>query len=102
VRTSASFALPNNVTATFLCDLAMPPKLLFIPRMPQLSVVVRCEGGEVRLFNFIMPTLYHWIEVSVRGGHKRVEKVYAFREDKSGGETWWTTCVTKLFHVAGD
>jgi hypothetical protein len=92
-RTTASLALPRNVTASLMCDLAMTPRCLFVPRMPKLSVVVRCEGGDVRLSNFIvMPTFYHTIEVTPRGGTKRIEKAYTFKNGKGEGEAWWTTC----------
>lgn len=82
-----------------MCNLRMPPSYGFIPKFPDIKVRVECEGGEVELFNYLQPTLYHYIEVAVReegsgtGRKKRVEKVYSPRDAKMEwkGEDWWTT-----------
>lgn len=72
---------------TITCDLAMPPTLGVIPKIPQISAVVKCENGEVELFNFVAPAMYHWIKVKGNGKAKtRVEKVYRF----DGGKEWST------------
>jgi predicted dehydrogenase len=64
--------------------------------MPDIKVTVKCENGEVELYNYIAPVLYHWIRVRVQDPNRkgkvneRVEKVYKFG-DGSKGEDWWTT-----------
>lgn len=95
-RTTATLSLPNSVLATITCDLGVPFYLGLLPTMPQVKVTVECEGGEVELFNFVLPTLYHWIRVSIRDGARggrrhRIEKVYKFQAGKGKGEDWWTT-----------
>ena len=64
--------------------------------MPDIGVTVNCENGEVELYNYVAPGLYHWIRVrvqdtSTKGKVKeRVEKAYKFW-DGGQGEEWWTT-----------
>ncbi|KAJ7122572.1 NAD(P)-binding protein [Mycena crocata] len=87
-RTSATFALPGSITSTILCDLAAPPTLLLIPSMPDLGAVIQCEKGELRIFNYVMPTLYHSITVAPTGNKSRVEKAYTFPDL---GQPWWST-----------
>ncbi|TFK39890.1 hypothetical protein BDQ12DRAFT_734614 [Crucibulum laeve] len=97
-RTTATLSLPNNVIATLTCDLGIPYRYGIIPNMPQINAIVRCEGGDIELFNFVMPTLYHSITVQSKdgtGGVKtRTEKVYKFaelQEPDMNDEEWWTT-----------
>lgn len=91
-RMEATLALPKDVTATLRCDLGAPHKFGVIPDAFPLKLGVRAEGelGSVELFNFVLPTLYHSITVKIKGGRKRVEKVY---KPKGGvkGEEWWLT-----------
>ena len=87
-RTDAKLELANGVTASLACDLAPPLIWGFIPRFPQINVVVDCEIGSISMMNFVMPTLYHSITVKIRGGHTRVEKVYM---GSGKGKEWWTT-----------
>ena len=58
-----------------------------------MTLEVKGEKGTLRMFNFAMPTIYHWIEVSVRDERgrekKRIEKVY--KSESVKGEEWWTT-----------
>ncbi|KAG6848333.1 hypothetical protein H0H93_001136 [Arthromyces matolae] len=97
--TTASLAFPNDVTASLKCDLATPPKFGFIPTMPEVIVTVTLEGGEIELFNFVVPTLYHSLKVTPKSGNgnkkgkARVEKVYTFKDGgmDGKGEDWWTT-----------
>ncbi|GLB41844.1 putative oxidoreductase family, NAD-binding Rossmann fold [Lyophyllum shimeji] len=91
--TTASLALPNNATASLKADLSMPFRFGLIPPMPQVRGTVTCEGGEIELFNFVMPTLYHSLKVTPKQGKARVEKVYSFADAKmeGKGEAWWTT-----------
>ena len=86
-RTDAKLELADGVTASLACDLGMPAIWGFIPRFPQIKVVVDCEIGSIEMFNFVLPTLYHTITVKIRGGHTRVEKMYQGKK----GEEWWTT-----------
>jgi predicted dehydrogenase len=94
--TAATLSLPNDIVATLNCDLGTPHYLGFIPHMPKIGVVVECEGGEIKMFNFVAPTYYHWITVHTRDGTKqnsRTEKVYKFVDAgvDAKGEEWWTT-----------
>lgn len=95
--TTATLAFPGDVTGTLSCHLRMPPRLRFIPAFPQVHVRAECEAGEVTLFNFVMPTIYHYIDVKVKSREtgkvtsKRVEKVYKPRSEEWKGEDWWTT-----------
>ena len=86
-RTEATLELANGVTASLACDLGMPSIWGFIPRFPQVKLVVDCEIGSIDVFNYLLPTFYHSITVKIHGGHTRVEKVYRGRK----GEEWWTT-----------
>jgi len=86
-RTAAKFTLPGSVTSTILCDLGVPPTLGVIPSLPDIRAVIKCEKGEIEVYNYVMPTLYHSITVTT-GGKKRVEKAYTF---PNLGQPWWTT-----------
>ena len=86
-RTEAKLELANGVTASLACDLNVPAKWGFIPRFPQVTVVVDCELGSIDMLNFVIPTIYHTITVKIHGGHTRVEKVYKGKK----GEEWWIT-----------
>jgi len=98
-RTTATLAFPSSVVATISCDLAIPPHFGFIPVFPRINALIECEGGEVDMMNYIMPTLYHSITVKTRdpksaggkGRKTRVEKVYTFTDGEGKGEPWWTT-----------
>jgi hypothetical protein len=102
-RTVATLALPANVIGNLTVDLALAPTMGFIPKIPSFTLVVECEGGDVELWPFIMPTVYHSITVKTRqGGQKgsnvRVEKQYTF-DDGGKGEAWWTTYVPNLLVI---
>ncbi|KAJ7224058.1 NAD(P)-binding protein [Mycena pura] len=86
-RTAAKFTLPGSITSTILCDLGVPPTLGVIPSLPNIKAVIKCEKGEIEVYNYVMPTLYHSITVTA-GGKKRVEKAYTFPDL---GQPWWTT-----------
>ena len=94
---TAEVTFPNDATGTVFCHLRNPPSFWFIPKMPEFFLSVKCEGGELKMNNFVMPTLYHYIEVSVKTGKdgkgrkSRVEKVYKPIEAGIKGEEWWTT-----------
>ncbi|KAJ7491932.1 NAD(P)-binding protein [Mycena latifolia] len=87
-KTTATLALPGGATGAIHCDLGMPPYLKIFPRLPNINAVIECEGGRIAVTNYIMPTLYHSISVTPRGGKGRVEKAYTFAKL---GEPWWTT-----------
>ncbi|KAJ4473635.1 NAD(P)-binding protein [Lentinula aciculospora] len=98
---NATLALPNDVLATLEVDLAMPWEF-FPPKLFKFWVEVKCEGGDVELLNFVLPTFCHSIKVSTKAGGtttKRIEKVYKFADahmdDNSKaldlGEDWWLT-----------
>lgn len=97
-RTVATLAFPQDVTATITCDLALPPTLGIIPSFPQVSVKVEAEKGTIETFNFVLPSMYHYITITPRQGNtaikKRVVKIYQFvdagMEDK-GDKPWWST-----------
>lgn len=94
--TTATLALPNDATATLTCDLRVPFAYGIIPSIPQIRAVINCEGGDIELYNFALPTLYHSITVTTKDGKNvktRVEKVYTFADGKmeGKGEAWWTT-----------
>ncbi|KAJ7691921.1 hypothetical protein B0H17DRAFT_1062180 [Mycena rosella] len=88
--TTATLALAGGATGTIHCDLGVPPALGLLPRIPEMNATISCERGELRVFNFVMPTLYHSITVTPtdKGTKARVEKAYTFPDL---GEPWWTT-----------
>ncbi|KAJ6565974.1 NAD(P)-binding protein [Mycena sp. CBHHK59/15] len=86
-KTTATLALPGPITSTIMCDLAVPHTLMLIPHLPVMNAVIKCERGEISVFNYIMPALYHSITVKSKTG-SRVEKAYTFPDL---GEPWWTT-----------
>jgi predicted dehydrogenase len=96
--TKATLSFPNDVTATLYADFAMPwwGPFGLLPRMPDISVQVECERGEVKIFNYLAPVIYHWIRVRLKDTSgkgkvtERIEKAYKF-EDGGKGEDWWTT-----------
>ena len=97
---SAELVFPNNITGSLTANLRAAPLYGFVHRvLPWMYLKVQCEGGDVVLFNYVMATLYHYIEVSVKTGKegkerkKRVEKVYKPTADGAKGEDWWSTYV---------
>jgi predicted dehydrogenase len=89
-RTVATLSLPNDAVGTVICDLGMP-RTGFLPRMPHNAIIVECEGGKIELSNYMLPTLYHSITVTLHNGASRVEKAYTFEHGKLGDreENWW-------------
>ncbi|KAF7969451.1 hypothetical protein HWV62_27289 [Athelia sp. TMB] len=95
VATTATLAFPNGVTGSIFADLAKPWwGFGLLPTMPDISVKVTCERGDVELFNFPGPVFYHSITVNVKGAggkdKKRTEKAYTFNDGRDEAE-WWTT-----------
>jgi len=102
----ATLSFPNDITGSIFCDFRMPPSYGFIPKFPDVNLRVKCEGGELSLSNFVLPTIFHSLVVKKfgKGGktETRVEKVYSPRDLKEGdresagwagrkGEDYWTT-----------
>ncbi|KAL5513239.1 hypothetical protein ACEPAH_3637 [Sanghuangporus vaninii] len=91
--TSASLAFPNDVTGSISCHIRYPGWGPFglIPRFPDVNFIAECEGGTIELFNYALPSVYHYIAVTPKDkkGKKRVEKVYCFPD--GFGEEWWST-----------
>lgn len=95
---TTTLAFPNNTdaTGTIICDFEGPKWGPFglLPAFPDMRVKVTCENGEIEMFNFVMPFLYHWIRVQPTGKKERIEKVYKPTDVIGGegaGEDWWTT-----------
>jgi len=85
----ATLAFPNDVIAEINGDLQVPWRFGIIPKWPRVFITIELEGGEVQLYNFPGPYLYHSITVTPKSGKRRVEKAYKPKEGK--GEEWWTT-----------
>ncbi|KAH8107807.1 NAD(P)-binding protein [Cristinia sonorae] len=97
---TATLAFPapkSNITASISGHLSNPNKWGILPKLGEIYVKVECEGGEATLGNFVMPTIYHWIEVKKTGNggkvERRVEKAYIWPagQKDAKGEEWWTT-----------
>ena len=80
MHVAASF--PSSISGSAQFDLRYPG-------MFQASAVVKCEGGEVRLSNFIAPVFWHSITVQPREGKARVEKRYQYADGT--GQPYWST-----------
>ena len=85
----AILQFPNDVLGEIECDFAAPGWGPFniIPRMFKGSVTVTLEGGEVELFNFFLPHVYHYIKVRPTHGKARTERVY---KGENLGQDWWS------------
>jgi len=91
-RVEATLSFPNDVTGTIRVDLGEPNTFGIIPKIPTVKVKIEGTLGTVEIFNFVGPHLYHSVGVKIKGGHSRVEKVYAPKDNlKSKGEEWWST-----------
>ncbi|KAJ7601709.1 NAD(P)-binding protein [Mycena polygramma] len=86
----ATLALENDIIGELHSNLDEPKLFGIIPRIPKLSVTIECEGGTLKIFNFLVPHYYHYISVSPAGKPRRVEKAYSFK-GAAKGEAWWTT-----------
>lgn len=97
----ASLSFPNDILGSIACNLAVPPLLGFIPRtLPKTNCRIVGEKGEIFINGWVVPTVYHYIEVVTNDGktkEKRTEKIYNPRSVESGpvkewkGEDWWST-----------
>ncbi|KAI9060638.1 NAD-P-binding protein [Trametes sanguinea] len=84
-----TYNLPDSATAETVNDFAIPGTGPFglIPSLPQISLTVRMEGGEVEFFNYPFPHMYHYIKVKPKRGSARTEKVYRYADSRDG-EGW--------------
>ena len=68
-----------------------------LPRFPNVNVEARCEGGTVKLSNYVLPSQFHelrtekWLDGNKKKRQVKVEKV--FTKEGWKGEDWWTTYV---------
>ncbi|KAJ7115827.1 hypothetical protein C8R44DRAFT_215019 [Mycena epipterygia] len=86
----ATLSLERDIIGSLHANLSEPKLFGIIPRIPELTASVQCEGGSVEIFNFLVPSYYHSITGSPAGKPRRVEKAYSF-EGAARGEDWWTT-----------
>ena len=73
VGTTASLAFPDDVLGSINCHSQQSgwgPFGLF-PRIPDLYVEAICDGGSIKIFNYVVPSVYHYITVNPKGGKKR-------------------------------
>ncbi|KAJ7272286.1 NAD(P)-binding protein [Mycena rebaudengoi] len=88
--TVATLALPGGITSTIHCDLRVPPVLGLIPNWAtgaRLHATITCERGEIAIYNYVLPQLYH--SITIKGSkNNRVEKAYTLRDL---GEPWWSS-----------
>ena len=80
LRTIASLAFPNDVTATLDADWHKPfigPFGLFLA-MPEAEVTCVMERGKVKYNNFMFPSIWHSLSITPNGGETRKERAYKF------------------------
>lgn len=87
-RTTATFSFPNDIIGTAICDFQLG--WLDFLTGNAIYASIECEGGKIDMSNFVMPTLWHSINVKPKAGKARTEKVYT-PTDGTPGEEWWTT-----------
>jgi len=87
---TATLTFNNDIIGELYSNLSEPRFFGIIPRIPKLTAIVRCEGGTIKIFNFLIPSYYHYITVAPSGKPGRTEKAYSFN-GTAKGETWWTT-----------
>ena len=82
--TRASLAFPNDVTAEIECHARWDGWGPFglLPRFPNVNVEARCEGGTVKLSNYVLPSQFHelrtekWVDGNKKKRQVKVEKVF--------------------------
>ena len=93
-----TYAFPHSdVTAEVDTDFSAPGWGPFglLPRMLRMDVTVKLEGGEIFIYNFVLPGAFHFIRVKPKKGSTRFERVYTFKEGK--GDKSWSTSVLQPF-----
>ena len=96
------YAFPNSdVTAEVDTDSSAPGWGPFglLPRMLRIDITIKLEGGEVFIYNFVLPSAFHFIRVKPKKGPGRFERVYTFKEGK--GEKSWSTSVLQPLACRG-
>lgn len=81
-----------SISASLICNTSHPLKYGIFPMFPTINFEL--EGGSVEMYNFVQPTMYHYITVRPKGEEARTEKAYTFGKGKgvkSEGEDWWST-----------
>ena len=61
----------EQIKAMISCNFQVPKFLGIIPRVPDVRVRVTGSEGSVELFNFPLPTLYHYLTVRPVGKDKK-------------------------------
>lgn len=91
VSTTASLAFPDDVLGSIHCHTLQPGWGPFglLPSIPDIYVEAICEGGYIKIFNYVLPSAYHYITVNPKGGKKRTEKAYTFAD--GFGKASWST-----------
>ncbi|TFK87460.1 NAD-P-binding protein [Polyporus arcularius HHB13444] len=82
-------ATKADATAETTVDFAMPgwgPFGLF-PRMIKNEITVFLEGGEIFVYNFVSPGMFHYIKVRPKCGRTRYEQAYKFKDGR--GKRLW-------------
>ena len=87
---TATLAFDNDIIGKLHSNLNESRIFGIIPRIPKLTATVRCESGMVEIYNFLIPSYYHYITVKPSDKLRRVEKAYSFK-GAAKGEDWWTT-----------
>ncbi|RPD60089.1 NAD(P)-binding protein [Lentinus tigrinus ALCF2SS1-7] len=74
-------ATKADVTAEMTVDFATPGWGPFglLPRSIKNEITVYLEGGEVFVYNFVSPGMFHYIKVRPKCGRTRYEQAYRFR-----------------------
>ncbi len=86
----AKFTLPNShATGELTVDFGIPGLGPFglIPRMIKNEIVVSTEGGEVLVYNFVSPGVFHYIRAKSKKGRTRYEQAYTFKDGR-GRKDW--------------
>ncbi|KAI0930005.1 hypothetical protein AcV5_006817 [Taiwanofungus camphoratus] len=89
-RMEVQLTFADSIPATLVVDFVLEgwgPLKLF-PQWMQMLSRVECEKGAVEIFNYVVPSIYHYIRVIPKVGKPWTEKVYKPSEGK--GEEWWS------------
>jgi predicted dehydrogenase len=84
----------NPVKSTIYADMNRANHFGLIPRVWELpSIKIECEKATVYFYNYMMPHLYHFIEITdKKTGHTSYQKHYSFGPKWGArGESWWST-----------
>lgn len=97
-QATATLLFPSGAKGEIHADLALAPNFGVIPKLPDIRLTIKCSKGEVELWPFVMPSLFHSITIKTWDDDKkranvRVEKKYVMDSSDGAfkGEAWWTT-----------